>query len=346
MVENGLWPLEPYPGALKPWQCRCMRCGDVVSPRYNAIQQGQGGCQRCAQEARADACRTPEAETVSIMRAAGLQPLEPYRNGNTPWRSRCLDCGQEVTSTLHNIKSGHGGCVFCVERAVLPAEAHAVMRAAGLEPLTSYAGAHVPWPCRCLRCRRPVSPIYKNVKNGHGCWYCNKNTPAPEIAVAFVRTRGLEPLEPFLGTHQRWACRCVKCGRTVRPTFVNLQRGPGGCRWCRDRGFNASEDALVYLITHEGYGATKIGITNAASERIIRHRRRGWQVVTTVKVPGEMALHIEANIISWWRLERRLPIYLGRYEMPHGGWTETVDSNEIDLADTMRRIRQMAESWR
>ncbi len=103
---------------------------------------------------------------------------------------------------------------------------------------------------------------------------------------------------------------------------------------------------MVYLIIHEGYGAAKIGITNSAGGRIITHRRRGWQVVTTVKVPGEVAWYIEANILSWWRLERRLPIYLGRNEMPQSGWTETVDSNEIDLPDTIRRIRQMAGPWR
>jgi len=346
MVENGLQPLEPYPGALKPWKCRCMRCGAVVTPRFGAVQQGQGGCLKCAQEARAQACRTPEAEAAAIMRGAGLQPLEPYRNVNTPWRSRCLVCGREAAPTLHNIKSGKGGCAFCAQRAVDPAWAHDVMRAAGLEPLTPYLAAHVAWPCRCLRCGRPVSPTYKNVRNGGGCRYCNKNTPAPEAAVDFMISRGLEPLEPFLGTHQRWACRCVKCGRTVHPTFVNLQHTPGGCRWCRPGGFNAAEDAMVYLMIHDGYGAAKIGITNGAGGRVIKHRQRGWQAVTTVKVPGEVALYIEDHVITWWRLELRLPSYLGRHEMPQGGWTETVDSDEIDLAGTVRRIHQIAAPWK
>lgn len=43
-----------------------------------------------------------------------------------------------------------------------------------------------------------------------------------------------------------------------------------------------------------------------------------------------------------WRGELALPIHLGRLEMPHGGWTETVDSTEIDLAATIRRIRDLA----
>ena len=50
---------------------------------------------------------------------------------------------------------------------------------------------------------------------------------------------------------------------------------------------------------------------------------------------------IEDNILDWWRTELTLPPYLGRYEMPQGGWTETVDSSEIDLAATVRRIENL-----
>jgi hypothetical protein len=37
-----------------------------------------------------------------------------------------------------------------------------------------------------------------------------------------------------------------------------------------------------------------------------------------------------------------LPVHLGKPEMPHGGWTETVDSTEIDLAATIQRIKDLA----
>jgi len=99
---------------------------------------------------------------------------------------------------------------------------------------------------------------------------------------------------------------------------------------------------MVYLITHAGYSAAKIGITDAAGDRLIKHRQRGWQVLTTVLVPGELALAIEKKILDWWRAELALPVHLGKQEMPHGGWTETVDSTEIDLAATIRRIQSLA----
>jgi len=42
-----------------------------------------------------------------------------------------------------------------------------------------------------------------------------------------------------------------------------------------------------------------------------------------------------------WRAELVLPIHLGKQEMPHGGWTETVECTEINLAATMQRIQNL-----
>ncbi len=48
MRRMGLEPLAPYPGATKPWRCRCINCGEEVHPRYNNVASGQGGCSNCA----------------------------------------------------------------------------------------------------------------------------------------------------------------------------------------------------------------------------------------------------------------------------------------------------------
>ncbi len=275
------------------------------------------------------------------MRAAGLEPLEPYQNVMTPWRSQCRTCGKEVSPLLNNIKKGHGGCIWCAHGAVDPDEAAAFMRAADLEPLTTHPGRAAPWPCHCQRCHQTVSPRYGAVRNGSGCRYCNDTAIKPGAAAALMRTAGLEPLEPYPGSLRPWKCRCAKCGRTVQPCYSTIQQGSGGCRWCRNSGFKSGEAATVYLITHPGYGSAKIGITDAAGGRVDKHRQRGWQVLTTVRVPGELALAIEKEILDWWRAELTLPVHLGKQEMPQGGWTETVDSAEIDLAATIQRIQNL-----
>ena len=48
MRGAGVEPLVPYPGARTPWLSRCTECGRTVTPRYNAVQQGQGPCRYCA----------------------------------------------------------------------------------------------------------------------------------------------------------------------------------------------------------------------------------------------------------------------------------------------------------
>ena len=77
-------------------------------------------------------------EAVDTMRAAGVEPLEPYPGSHAPWRCRCLTCGREVTPRYGLVSRDGGGCRYCASRAVDPAEAVDTMRRAGAEPLEPY----------------------------------------------------------------------------------------------------------------------------------------------------------------------------------------------------------------
>jgi DNA-binding CsgD family transcriptional regulator len=180
MIEHGLEPLERYPGAGKQWRCRCLTCGDEVRLRYTNIKQGWGGCGRCGRRAQGRTQRGPEAEAISDFRAVGLEPIEPFVNVMTPWRSQCRNCGREVSPLLNNIRKGQGACRWCSGKSVDAEDAIAVMRAASLEPLVAYPGRHAPWQCRCLRCGQIVSPRYGAVKKGGGCRYCNDTAIKPD----------------------------------------------------------------------------------------------------------------------------------------------------------------------
>ena len=125
------------------------RRGQASIQQYQA---GLGGCPRCRRLAQSERQRGPAAEAIADFRAIGLEPLEPYVNVMTPWRSQCRNCGREVTPLLNNIRKGQGGCGWCAGKRLDAEEAVALMRAASLEPLVAYPGHHEPWPCRCLRC--------------------------------------------------------------------------------------------------------------------------------------------------------------------------------------------------
>lgn len=119
------------------------------------------------------------------LRAAGLEPLEPYPGYvNKPWRARCLTCGYEGVPRLNNVRRG-GGCRKCRNQAVRAAEVAAnapaateVMRAAGYEPIEPYAGSDKPWRCRCTTCGKESTPRYGNVKQGRAtCRHCATKRP-------------------------------------------------------------------------------------------------------------------------------------------------------------------------
>jgi hypothetical protein len=48
MKQLKLKPLTKYPGGKNSWKCKCLKCGSIVFPKYNALNQGIGGCSNCA----------------------------------------------------------------------------------------------------------------------------------------------------------------------------------------------------------------------------------------------------------------------------------------------------------
>lgn len=99
--------------------------------------------------------------------------------------------------------------------------------------------------------------------------------------------------------------------------------------------------ALVYLMTHDGYGAAKVGISDKAGRRLAQHRLQGWQTMAAFLTSARTAAAAERDILRWWR-GLGLPSYLTPGQMPQGGWTETVAAARIDLAATVTRICNLA----
>ena len=240
MRSAGLEPLEPYPGATTPWRCRCLNCQSEARPRYNGVQQGGGGCRACGKNV------VDPDHAVAVMRAAGLEPLEPYPGSDIQWRCRCLTCDRDVTPRYNTVRKIGGGCIWCAGNRVDPDEAVAVMHSARLEPLEPYPGTAKPWRCRCTTCGREVLPRHANIRNGSGgCAWCAGNIVDPDEAVAVMRSAGLEPLEPYPGTAKPWRCRCTKCSREVQPRYGSIRRGQGGCVWCAGKRVDPDEAVAV-----------------------------------------------------------------------------------------------------
>jgi hypothetical protein len=80
----------------------------------------------------------------------------------------------------------------------------------------------------------------------------------------------------------------------------------------------AAEAALIYLITHAGYGAAKVGIGDMAGSRLAQHRREGWQILAAFQVAAKAAVAIEHKVLRRWRHDLGLPSYLKHEQMPPG----------------------------
>ena len=403
----GLEPLEECPGSKEPWRCRCTSCDDIVSPRYNTIQQGRGrGCNRCGKVRGGLARRVPQSEAVKDMLAAGVKPLDPYPGAMRPWRSRCGACRREVQPSLHNvrsgqsacaycagqkvdvnaareamidvnvlpladfpgsdepwececvicgklvtpryssIKAGQGGCRYCASRAVDIADAEALMRRANLIPQVPWPGADKPWPLQCTACGRSARPAYNNVRRGHaGCGHCAGTVVDPAFARQVMVAKGLKPLTTFPGVHVPWRCRCTACRALVAPRYAGVRAGQGSCRSCAAYGFEPEAPAIVYLVISDVLQAVKIGISNRGTNRLAEHARAGWLVHRTGDRPcvwptatGRRAEQIEAVVLRWWRDELLVPPAVNRTDMRQGGASETAALLRIDLGLTVATI--------
>ena len=260
MRKAQLKPLEPYKSALSKWKCLHIPCGEVVYPKYNWIQQGQGGCRTCRYIKSGNANRMPEIEAIAIMLKAKLQPLVPYTNSATKWLSTCLRCGGSASPTLSDIQGGHGGCLPCGYKATADKtrmsskKAAEVMVGAGYKPLEPYKNSSSPWKCMCNKCGKVSHPILSATQfQKSRCTYCAGNKMDAKDAVKIMRSAKLRPLEPYVDSKSPWKCQCLRCENIVSPTFGGVSSGQGGCSSCGkkaggDKNRTSQESAIQFML--------------------------------------------------------------------------------------------------
>lgn len=210
-----LVPVESYSNTDSPLKSKCLVCGNFPSPTYTAIKSGIG-CRYCSEKLIA-----PE-RAIELAMEAGLEPLEPFVNAQTPWKSRHQKCGEIVSPLFATISKGGTGCLRCnsasaAEKYRFPQEeAVAIMRNAQMEPLESYKNAVSRWKCKCLNCGGTIYPTMANVKNGSGCIRCTNigfslNEPAyfylmvhPELNSFKVGVGGKSTRTDRISDHQKY----------------------------------------------------------------------------------------------------------------------------------------------
>lgn len=189
-----------------------------------------------------------------IAHVAGLEPVELYTDSRTPWRCVCIVCGNPVTTRLHSIKSsianGTTFCRYCSGRTQDPDKAVEILRQSGAEPIEAFPGSQKRWRSRCLTCRREVTPLWQDIKDGYACKYCAKRATHPDDALVGMRAANVEPIGPFPGSREPWPCVCNTCGREVSPRWDNIRtrRPVSACKYCAGKAVDADETASAMRI--------------------------------------------------------------------------------------------------
>jgi hypothetical protein len=342
MKKSGFKTLIPYPGSNIPWKSQCLTCKKTTSPTYWNVAKGIG-CKFCGGRA------VGPKDAVKAMKARGFRTLEPFPGATKPWLVECLSCKREFNSIFHSLNT-KTQCKYCSNVAVDELELLVRLKELKLKPLEKYKSAKTPWKCKCLVCNHVVQPTWNRIKQGRGhCAYCAQRRVDIPMALKFMKTAGLKPLEDFPGSNQPWKCKCLVCGLEASPRWSGLQRGQGGCSNCADWGLNYQKPGYLYLITHKEFNAHKIGIANAYKskkydDRMYQHEKQGWILYKKISFKTvQEASDVETSVLKWLRMEVGLPAFLSPKQMPKGGHTETVSASEIELVTIWAKVKELSK---
>ena len=359
MLKAGMKPLEPYKNALSRWKCICLTCGHIGSPTFNSVNNGQGGCRPCSYIKTGMAIRITEKEARSRLKEQKLQVVGKYEwhDNNDLFEIKCLICKKNSKTSWDTLskKGRQTGCRTCSRKAAsflqVTEEMHIqLLSEHNLESIGKYTGNHDLLSVKCLVCykKKKVRRSFLQQRKNKmlGCMTCAGAPVAdPKKIERVMRKAKLEPLVPYSGNHQRWKCKCLKCGETVYPAFNSILQGQGGCIYCAEIGFNYKEPAYFYIIFHAEFDSIKVGITNTDSkpDRLKHFQKYGWEIHQKYNFKiGNDAFKIETEILRWIRKDLKLPVHLSTEEMPKtGGHSETVDADLISVVDIRKKVDQI-----
>jgi hypothetical protein len=171
----------------------------------------------------------------------------------------------------------------------------------------------------------------------------------PKSAALLMKKSGLRVLAPFKDVRTKWKSQCTKCKNIVYPMYASIRSGQGGCMYCTEKGMDMNAPSYLYLISHDGYGAYKVGIGNVLknknSDRLLAHKRNNWVLIKSWNfLTGAEAYFAEQDVLYILRSDMGIPAFLSKQQMPQRGETETVDAEMITLTDLKKIIGKVLKS--
>jgi hypothetical protein len=131
-----------------------------------------------------------ELEAVAIMRGANFEPLEPYKLIKSPWKCKCLQCGNITFPILNNVRSGHGrGCKTCgakergtktsLRKRMSEEDLNRILAEKFVELLEEFKSTKSDLRFRCLICSHEFTSKVRYIQEftKYGCPECRRVIP-------------------------------------------------------------------------------------------------------------------------------------------------------------------------
>ena len=344
--SRGLEPIGNYKNSRTNIDCLHPDCGMVLSLSYSALSNNENACKFCA------GLTNSEADAIKTIISYGFSPLEKFPGSSKKWRVRHNICGNEKALIFTRMKralttkGNYVGCLICTgNKKHTNTEVREFMKSMGFKMLENYVDSATPINAVHIACGKKATPTYNSLRRGGiNCGFCSGKQVDPREAVKFMKSSGYIPQEEYKYTTSPWKCIHKKCGNVTKPTYNNIKRGLGGCRYCATWGIDFKKKTILYLISHPQMSAHKIGINNFDSGRLEKHLKNGWVVYKTMLFKGGLpAYEVEQSILDWLRNECDLQMFLLPTQMPQGGHTETVDASEIDLVTIWEKVQELSK---
>lgn len=231
-----------------------------------------------------------------------LDPAKVAAGSNVKVWWRCL-LGHDWEAPCWGRKGGLRGCPYCANKKVwvgfndlattnptLAKEWHPIKNG-DATPTDVMAGINkkVWWQCALghewfvsgnSRAYGAACPYCSNLKAWPG--FNDLATTNPNLAREWHRTKNgtMRPDQVLAGSALKvwWQCRD---DHEWRSTLAHRSNGRG-CPRCAKSGYDQSSPGYLYLLRKEDLGIQQFGITNFPEDRLLNHKRNGWELLDVV----------------------------------------------------------------
>lgn len=96
----------------------------------------------------------------------------------------------------------------------------------------------------------------------------------------------------------------------------------------------------VYLVTHEGHGAGKVGIADGNADRIAEHEGNAWKFYRAVLLADREQAKMVERIVKNQATKKGVMPFLQPDQVPQGGYSETFDLSRLPVAQAWEMVTE------